>query len=293
MVFAYVKSAFVPKEHAVVSIDERGFRFGDGVFETIRIYDYIPYQWELHFTRLFEGLQALKIEAELENLYSICQELIQRNNASEGFLRISVSRGIGGTGYLPLARSGESKATLVVETIPLQPIQQDPVDVWVSNTQKISARSLPVHVKLMQAANMIISRMEAVENNCFESLLLGDRAQLCEGSSSNIFWYRDKTLFTPSLRSGILAGSMRDAVIRLSPFKVKEGLFLLKDILLAEEVFLTNVSWQILPVKALHPVEKTWDSFDISMLFKGLVAKDISAYAAKRKQVFYPEPRLG
>ncbi len=291
MVFAYVKNAFVPKEQAVVSIEERGFRFGDGVFETIRIIDAVPYQWELHFTRLFEGLQALKIEVGLKKLLPVCQELITRNHIREGFLRISVSRGIGGVGYMPL--EGGTVATLVVETLPLGPPPQEPVDLWVSNSQKISARSIPVHVKLMQAASMVLARMEAAENHCFESLLLGDRAQICEGSSSNIFWYRNKTLFTPSLRSGILAGTMRDVVIRLSPFKVKEGLFLLKDLLLAEEVFLTNVSWQIVPVKGLYPMEKTWESFDISALFKGLIAKDMGAYAKQWKHNVTTEPSMG
>lgn len=292
MVFAYVKNSFVLKEKAVVSIEERGFRFGDGVFETIRIYDTIPYQWELHFTRLFEGLQALKIDAKLEDLYSLCCELIQKNNVSEGFLRISISRGIGGVGYLP-RNNTENTATLVIETLPLGNIPSDPVDIWISNIQKISSRSLPVHVKLMQSASMILTRIEAQEHNCFESLLLGDRAQVCEGSSSNIFWYRDKTLFTPSLRSGILAGTMRDAVIRLSPFKVKEGLFLLKDLFLAEEVFLTNVSWQVLPVRALYPMKQTWNNFDVSMLLKGLVARDISTYAAERKQTSLSKNSMG
>lgn len=292
MIFAYVKNAFVPKEHAVISIEERGFRFGDGVFETIRIYDSIPYQWELHITRLFEGLQALKIGQGLKDLSTICKELIQKNNVIEGFLRISVSRGIGSTGYLPSKQAMEGGPTLVVETLPLGYLPTEPIDLWISSLQKISARSMPVHTKLMQAGNLCLARMEAAEHNCFESLMLGDRAQLCEGSSSNIFWYRDKTLFTPSLRSGIVAGTMRDAVIRISPFKVKEGLFLLKDLLQAEEVFLTNVAWQVLPVKALCPEKKTWHSFELAPLFKGLIKQDMISYAAARKQSVPPNTPL-
>src|SRR4051812_49078958 len=115
MIFAYVKNKFFPKDQACISIEERGFKFGDGVFETIRISDSIPYQWDLHLARLKEGIDALKIPADLANLYALSLELIRKNNVKEGLLRISVSRGIGSNGYLPTTDNAGS-TTLVIET---------------------------------------------------------------------------------------------------------------------------------------------------------------------------------
>ena len=282
MTFAYVKNEFVPKEKALISIEERGFKFGDGVFETIRVYDSIPYQWDLHLARLKEGIDTLKIAAHLTKIYALCCELIQKNNVTEGLLRISLSRGIGSRGYMPTVDSPDS-STLVIETLPLPPRQIDPVDLWISNFQKISAKALPVNVKMMQGMNSILSRMEAAEHKCFESLMLGDRAQICECSSSNIFWYHDNTLFTPSRMAGIHAGTTREAVIRVFP-KVKEGLFLLKELHAAEEVFIVNAPWQVIPVKALYPMKLTWDKFTISSQIQKLLEEDVIAYTAAIKK---------
>jgi branched-chain amino acid aminotransferase len=283
MNFAYVKDKFLPKDQACVSIEERGFKFGDGVFETIRIYDSIPYQWDLHLARLKEGIDALNIPAKLSPLYGLCQELIARNEVKEGLLRISISRGIGSNGFLPTNSSAEA-TTLVIETLPLPAPQKEPVDLWISSFQKVSAKALPVHVKLMQGVNSILARMEAVEHGCFDALMLGDRAQICECSSSNIFWYRDNTLFTPSHMAGIMAGTTREAIIRLFP-KVKEGLFLLKELYQADEVFITNTSYQIVPVKSLASMKLNWDNFTISRQIQKLLDQDIASYAAAKKQV--------
>lgn len=283
MTFAYVKNTFLPKDQACISIEERGFKFGDGVFETIRVYNSIPYQWNLHLARVKEGIDTLKIAADLSKLYALSLELLHKNNVSEGLLRISISRGIGSRGYMPTEDSLES-STLVIETLPLPPKQIDPVDLWISSFQKISAKALPVNIKLMQGVNSILARMEAAENNCFESLMLGDRAQICECSSSNIFWYRDNTLFTPSRMSGIMAGTTREAVIRLFP-KVKEGLFLLKELHQAEEVFITNAAWQIVPVKSLSPMKLIWDNFTISKQIQTLLDQDLISYAAAKTKL--------
>jgi len=279
--FAYVKNDFYPKDQACISIEERGFKFGDGVFETIRVYSSIPYQWDLHLARLKEGIDALKINADLSGLHALCRQLIQKNAVENGLLRLSLSRGIGSDGYLPVGTAAY-ESTLVIETLPLPNAPQEPVDLWISGYQKISAKALPVQVKLMQGMNSILARMEAAEHNCFDALMLGDRAQICECSSSNIFWYRDNTLFTPSHMSGIMAGTTREAIIRLFP-KVKEGLFLLKELHLADEVFLTNAAYQIIPVRSLSPMKLTWDSFAISSKVQKLLEQDIHTYAAKKK----------
>jgi branched-subunit amino acid aminotransferase/4-amino-4-deoxychorismate lyase len=245
-------------------------------------YNSIPYQWDLHLARLKEAIDTLKIPTDLSGIYHLCTELIKKNEVNEGILRLSISRGIGSNGYLPTTTS-EQDSTIVIETLPLPPAITAPVDLWISNLQKVSARALPVHVKLMQGVNSIMARMEAAEHNCFDALMLGDRAQICECSSGNIFWYRDNTLFTPSHMSGIMAGTTREAVIRLFP-KVKEGLFLLKELHQAEEVFITNTTYQVIPVKSLSPLKLTWDNFSISRQIQERLQQDIKNYAAAKKQ---------
>src|SRR5438045_2826886 len=110
----YLDDRFVPVEEAAVHVQDRGFRFGDGVFETIGVYAGVPYQWEFHMERLERGLKALGIPFHIGPLVDVCDGLLLRNLMEDGLLRIAVSRGIGSRGYLPLPTC---MPTLVVETL--------------------------------------------------------------------------------------------------------------------------------------------------------------------------------
>ncbi|MBV8939250.1 MAG: aminotransferase class IV, partial [Alphaproteobacteria bacterium] len=99
----YLNDRFVPAGEASVSVQDRGFRFGDGVFETIALRRGEPYQWAFHMQRLEAGLAALRISFNTAPLLGICTELLARNGAESGLLRIAVSRGVGSQGYLPLS----------------------------------------------------------------------------------------------------------------------------------------------------------------------------------------------
>lgn len=277
----YVKDRFVPEEQAVISIQERGFRFGDGVFETIRVSQGTYYQWDFHLHRLQQALASIRLDYSTDHLAALCQELLIKNNVINGFIRISISRGIGSIGYLPTTHMN---ATLVIETLPLPTPNHTPVSLFVSSFRKPSTRVIPAKGKTMQGLNSILARMEAHEHGCFESLLLGERAHICEGSSSHIFWFAKKTLFTPSLHCGITPGSTRSAIIRLSPYPVEEGAFLLRSLEKAEQVFITNVAWQVVAVKELLPLDYHWENNSIAHEFQALLEKDIQQHTHEERR---------
>lgn len=279
MPFAYVNHAFVLAEEAQVSILERGFRFGDGIFETIRIFRSTPYQWESHLARINAGLQALRIPFDTETLFPLIQELIARNQQKDGFVRLSISRGIGSRGYLPVTT--ESSALLVIETTPAATVPEEAVPLWLSRYQKPAPEALPVACKLMQGVNPTLARMEAADNHCFEALQLGNQGQVCEGSSSNIFWVKEGVLHTPSLASGILAGTVREAVLRLSPLPVNEAIFTLDSLQTAEEVFMTNTAWLVLPVVSLAPLGWAWQAHSVASRLRTLIEEDMVRYAER------------
>jgi aminodeoxychorismate lyase len=250
--YSFVKGNFLPANQAKISITERGFRFGDGVFETIYIHNAKPYQWALHLKRLKQGLAELKINTDLSKLERNSLLLIKKNNITKGFLRISVSRGIGSIGYLPTSK----KATIIIETVKVKKIDKAAKTLAISQYQKLPLASLPTNSKLMQGVGSTLARLEAQEKGVFDVLLLGDKGQVCETSSANIFWYKKGKLYTPSLDSSIVEGTTRAAVARLSPYPVIEGNYKLKDLKGAEEVFICNVAWGIMPIKEIQSVEK-------------------------------------
>jgi branched-subunit amino acid aminotransferase/4-amino-4-deoxychorismate lyase len=278
MNYCIVGGHLVEAEKAVVSIQDRGFRYGDGVFETLAVQDGVPYQFDWHLRRLADGLRAIRIECEVGAIYESCKALLKKNNVKNGLLRIQVTRGIGSIGYLPDQSHAKAGPTIVIETGNLPEVPAEAISLWLSSYAKISAHALPVQYKLAQGLNSTLARMEANENHCFEALLLNEEGQLCETSSGNLFWLKGNRLYTPALSCGLLEGATRAAIIRLSPYLVDEveaGIEALAD---ADAVFITNVIWHAIPVSRLLPVGESWDSRTVAQEFRTRLAEDCTAY---------------
>lgn len=277
MLYVHINNVHVPEAEAVIPVKDRGFRFGDGVFETMSVHHGVIYQYEKHRERLHQSLKALSMTYDTSRLYEQCMALIAKNGLREGAVRLFITRGEQSAGYLP---ADESVPNLIIET-QLHPARpSSPVSLWVSSYAKPSAKALPVHCKTMQGLNSVLARMEAKAHDCFEALLLREDGLICECSSGNIFWVKDGELYTPALECGILPGTIRDAVIRLSPYPVHQGQFTLDEMAQADEVFLTNVTWGILPIAGLSPQNLSWKKGDISATLRSLLTEDITAYAA-------------
>ncbi|NDF12774.1 MAG: hypothetical protein EB060_08210 [Proteobacteria bacterium] len=277
MTHCVLNSKLLPLAEAHISVADRGFRFGDGVFETIAVYGGVPYQWELHQKRLESGLEAIKIRAETQNLRKLSLELIAKNNVKNGVLRIAISRGVGSLGYFP----DKPKATVVIEAENRTFKAPDVIALGLSSYEKPSPACLPVEYKLAQGLNSTLARMEAVEKNCFDALLLNGQKHITETSSANIFWIKDSMLYTPAPECGVLLGTTRAAMIRLSPYPVRQGSFPLQEMLDAEEVFLTNAHWQILPVHRFE--NKTWTHHAYTEALQIIYRKDIESYVAAHR----------
>jgi len=248
MSYIFFNDNYIPKEKAHISIEDRGLRFGDGVFETILIKNKSPYQLDLHIERLIKGLNSLKINSNLPTFFEIIRELTQRNDIIDGFARIMITRGEGSIGYLP---QDNITPNIIIETYPnFAPIPKS-IDLWLSDIRKIPTECLPKNIKSMQGLNSTLARMQAKENNCYESLQLDIYDNICEGSSSNIFWIKENQIFTPNLDLPIVEGTIRKAIINLSETRVIETKANIVELYNSNAIFLTNIAWQILPISKL------------------------------------------
>ncbi len=271
----YINEKLLPSDQALLSVDERGFRFGDGVFETIALHGGVPYLLHYHLERLQAGLQAIHIPAPV-SLDEILREVIAANKAKDGIIRIYVSRGIGSQGYLPTATT----PTIVVQW--LQPaVKADAaVKLWLSSVEKISPRALPTHAKLAQGLNATLARMQAREQGCHDALQLDAKGHISEASSANIFWVKQGKLFTPALTTGALAGVTRRRIMELAG-DVSEAEATPEALQQAEEVFLTNASTGITAVATLLPLNYTWNGSNITGQLIEKREADIRAQTAK------------
>lgn len=276
MTHIILNDQLLTREEATISCADRGFRFGDGVFDTIALYDGILYQFALHMARLTDGLDALKIDLKDYDFYKHIKILINKLHVTDGFIRIQVSRGVGSAGYRPLPNT---QPTIVIEFLPRHPAPRPPANLWLSSYCKPPASSYPVSIKTAQGLNSILALLEADGNGCDEALMLNASHQLCEAASGNLFWVKDKMLYTPALSTGCLAGTTREAVIRLSIYPVRECTATLDALQKADCVFLTNCNWLILPVATLKPQGWSWPTDHIALTqFTALLRADIKLY---------------
>ena len=267
-----INSQFYEENAALISVNERGFRFGDGVFETISFCNTAPYLWEYHIQRLQAGLKALRIHYEIDNLLPQAIDLLGENSLENGILRIYISRGIGSQGYLPTG----NQPTIVIQVLekPTPPTQS--VDLWLSDYKKNSLQALPVNCKLSQGVNSTLAKMQAVDNNCYDALQLNLENYVSETSSSNIFWLKNGILHTPSLDCDALAGVTRRRIMEISPYKIEQGKYKISDLEKAEAVILTNSAYGIISVRSLFPQGFSWDSEALAKQLINLRNQDIS-----------------
>ncbi len=282
MHYCYLNHKIIPASEALVPVSDRGFRFGDGVFETIRVHAGVAYRFEWHMARLAEGLQAIHIAADIGTLQKECSELLIKNACKEGLLRIQITRGTSGSGYLP----AESAPTCLIETLPFTPTPNEPAALYLSTYRRIPATCLPVSSKLAQGMNSTLARMEAQENGCFEALQLNTQGIIAEGSSSNIFWRKNTTLYTPALDCGVLNGAMRAVILSLYPDTIHE-IHADSDVLAgADAVCVVNSAWLALPVSTLSPKGYSWESKALAEELNTIILKDIESYTASHAKLW-------
>ena len=247
----YLNGRFVSESEAVVPVTDRGFLYGDGVFETLRVQHGEPVWWARHMARLERGLSLLRITLprRSDELRHHAGELIQQNQLPDSTLRLSISRGSGRRGY---SIQGADTPTVVMTLHPLVPPPS-------SLRLATATIRVPAHdpIALTKSANKlphILARAEAEERGADEALLLNIAGDVAEASASNIFWIEGGAVCTPPLADGALAGVTREVVLevcRQHQMPAGEITAPRSRLLGAEAVFLTNSTIGIVPASEI------------------------------------------
>jgi len=250
----FLNGRFVPEAQAVVSVFDRSFLYGDGLFETLRVANGKPFRWWRHMERLRRGADFLgiKIPFSCKSLEKFAAQLIAQNQRPDALLRLTVSRGVGVRGYSP---KGATTPALVMTVHPL-PIVSDPTAGWKLRTASFR---LPAGDKLAQfkTANklaQVLARAEADAAGADEALLCNTDGFVVEGAGSNLFWVEQGAVCTPPLASGILPGVTRAVMVELCgerPLPFAEREISPENLRRAEGVFVTLSSFGVVPCAEL------------------------------------------
>ena len=211
----FLNGKFVPEDQAVVSVFDRSFLYGDGLFETMLVRNGKPFRWEQHLERFERGAEFVKIRPPFshDSLRDFVTELVTRNQMPEALLRVTLSRGVGLRGYSP---KGAEHPSLVMSLHPA-PAGDGPVR-WklITSSFRLPANEPLAQFKTCNKLPQILARAEADAAGADEALLLNTEGHVVEAASSNLFWIEDETICTPPLASGILAGVTRAVVLETS-----------------------------------------------------------------------------
>ncbi len=251
----FLNGKFVPESKAVVSVFDRGFLYGDGLFEGMVISGGQPFRWAQHLERLERGLKFLQMALPIpaDKLHEAALVLIRRNKMPDAMLRLSVSRGITARGYSP---KGAVKPAVVMTLHPLPDFDGRKVPRWrvVLSSFRLPANDPLTSFKTANKLTQVLARAQADAAGANEALLLNTKGFLAEGTTSNIFWIKRGAVFTPPLAAGALAGVTRGAVFdicRARRLPVKEVNARPAALRAAEGVFLSLSSAGIVEIESL------------------------------------------
>ncbi len=236
---------------AQVEALDRGFQYGDGLFETFLLQRGVPLFWQAHLERLRLGCIRLKLP--LPNLDLLRREVEQACRAGEGVLKLIVSRGLGARGYAP------PKVPEPTRVVSLHPLPSRLAEIQCGVKARFCRTCLGINpalagIKHLNRLEQVLARAEWDNPSVYEGLMCDSEGFVVEGTMSNLFWRRGKKLFTPKLDRCGVRGIVRDWVIAralawgFAVEKVRARPWVLAE---AEEIFLTNSVIGVVPVVAL------------------------------------------
>lgn len=244
--FSNVNGFIVSSEESSVSLNNRAYLYGDGLFESIRVFNGKVINFEHHFSRLMEGAVILKMVVPPHFtsaffLEKINELLVKSDVKGGGRVRISLDRKIGGK-YMPI--SNEATFTIDVEELPIVDFELNTkgIEIEVYADMRKTKNKL-ANFKTKNGLIYVLAAIQAQEKGFGDMLITNSELEIIESSNSNLFIVSNGVLYTPGLELGCLAGTMRMQVINLAlanGIKVYESPILPQNLLSADEVFLTN-----------------------------------------------------
>ncbi len=253
----YLNGVLLPQSEARVPIADRGFLYGDSLFETTRVHGGRALFLQRHLDRLELGMQVLGFDERpaRADLSAACEQVLHGNDLQTGVLRLAVTRGITARGANPV---GAHSPTVLVTAAPLPPDLEQRVArgyrIITSQWRKPAPDVLPSQVKTGNYLNSVLAMQQAAQVQADEALLLDHEGCIVECSHSSLFFVQQGSVLTPDLGSGALHGITRDIVIALAReigLEVTQQRIAASLVTQVHEAFITNAVIGIAPVARL------------------------------------------
>jgi branched-chain amino acid aminotransferase len=250
----YINGTYYDKENAKISVYDHGLLYGDGIFEGMRSYSGKVFRLREHMDRLYESARAicLQIPISKEQMEADVTETLRRNNLSDAYIRLVVTRGAGSLGLDP-NRTSNPQIIIIADHIALYPAEyyESGLKIITASTIRNHPAALSPRIKSLNYLNNIMAKIEGQQAGCVEALMLNHKGEVAECTGDNIFIVKREEVLTPPKDAGILEGITRNAVLGLArslEIPAHEVSLTRHDLLVADECFLTGSAAEVIPV---------------------------------------------
>ena len=249
----FLNDKLVDADEAYVSVNDMGFLYGAGLFETMRAHNGAVFAMEDHLERLFISAKHLSIVHGFtkEHVGDAIEQTLKANDLSDARMRLTLTAGT-------VSDEGDAKATLLVTATEFEPY---PAEYYKKGVMVVISafKQNPAEPTTGHKTTNYFSRLKALslahQKKAAEAIWFTTDNVLAEGCVSNIFLVKDSKLYTPTLATPVLGGIARKTVCKIAAeedIEVVETDLFIADLLAAEEVFITNMVMQILPVNSVE-----------------------------------------
>lgn len=254
----WIDGKLVEKEQAKVSVYDHGLLYGDGCFEGIRVYNGRVLKLRSHLRRMYASAERIRLKPaySTDQIDKAIRQTIQANDMKDAYIRLIFTRGVGTLGLHPF-RCPVSGTIIITDKIQLYPpeLYEKGMKVVVAKRPRIPIACLDPAIKSLNYLNNILAKIEAIDADVLEAIMLNVEGYVSECTGDNIFMVKDGQIITPPTEAGMLHGVTRQFVIdTIAPAcgcKVKQKMMKLPELLEADEIFLTGTAAEIIGVNQI------------------------------------------
>jgi D-alanine transaminase len=253
-VTVYLNGQFMPLEEARIPVLDRGFIFGDGVYEVIPVYSRRAFRLPEHLKRLQHSLDGIRLQNPHSNEEwgELIEELVSRNESEDQYLYLHITRGVAKRDHA--FPNPPVPATVFMMSSPFPPPPTELLAGGISVVTAQDNRWLRCDIKSIALLPNVLLRQKAVDAGCAETLLIRDEGFMTEGAASNIFVVKNGTLLAPPKDNLMLPGITYDVILELAaanniPHEVRR--ISREEVFAADELLLTSSTKEVLPITRL------------------------------------------
>ena len=249
---AYVNGRYLPHKNASVHIEDRGYQFGDGVYEVVLVLNKNLIDFECHYTRLKRSLSEISLDLPISEtvIKQIFKRLVRSNHITHGLIYLQVTRGVADRAHqfptnVPPALVVTAKPTLITKTV-------EGKKAITTADQRWDRRD----IKTIQLLPNCIAKQEAIKHDAYEAIMVMQDGTITEGASSNLWMVdKDNQLVTRQASNAILNGITKLSLTNIASirqYKIVERSFTVEEAREAKELFVTSATAIVTPIVQLN-----------------------------------------